>query len=230
MYEYQRIASARSYGGGRVVLTGQKQGISCGRYDATLADLPDAVNGCLPTGTPILMDDHLKTIKIHYAFEVYEAVSYLQNAESVTVKLRKQYEGSRAKVGMILGLAPTTATGEVAMPLTITAINRTNESYDTVTCSCAAASANGTIALASTLVEVAENEDDSKYYIKVLPNAFTLYDIVKLPAAQEVFFDGIFCQTDGVMLTRRIPPIATCIKAHLAGTGNCYMRYSTSEE
>ena len=230
MFNYQRISSTKSFGGGRVVFTGQELGISSGRYDATLADLPDRTNGCLPTGTPILMDDHAKTIKIHYAFEVYEAVSYLQNATSVVVKLRKQYEGSRAKVGMIIGLAPTTATGEVAMPLTITAIDRTNESYDSVTCSCSAASANGTIALAATLVEVEENDDDNKFYIKVLPNAFTFYDVVKHPDAQEVFFDGVFCQPDGVLLTRRIPPIADCIKEYLRGEGNVYMRYSTSEE
>ena len=230
MYDYQRIASSRSYGGARAVLTGTIHGVSSGRFNAVLDALLDAVNGCIPAGSPIKMDDKLRTVAVHYAFEVAQEVSYLQNATSIVIRLKKGFEGSRAKIGMEIGLAPSTAAGEVAIPLTITAIDRTNAAYDAVTVSCSAMSSGGTIALGDILVEIAENADDNKYYIKVLPNAFTFYDVVKLPTAVELFIDGLFCQVDGVLLTRRVPPLAACVKTYLREDGNVYVRYSTSEE
>lgn len=230
MYDYQRIASSRSYGGARAVLTGTIQGVSSGRFNAALAALPDAVNGCIPAGSPIKMDDKLRTVAVHYAFEVAAEVTYLLGATSMSIKVKKGFEGSRARIGMVVGLAPSTYTGDVAIPLTITAIDRTNSAYDTLTVSCTATDAGGTIAAGATLVEVAENDSDNKYYIKVLPNAFTFYDVVKLPNAVEVFIDGLFCQVDGVLLTRRVPPLAACVKTYLREEGNVYVRYSTSEE
>lgn len=230
MYDYQRIASSRSYGGARVALTGTIHGISSGRFSAALNDLPDAVNGCVPAGSPIKMDDKLRTVSVHYAFEVAQEVSYLLGATSMTIRLKKAFEGSRAKIGMIIGLAPSVATGDVAIPLTITAIDRTNTAYDAVTVSCDATAAAGTIAAGAVLVEVVENDSDNKFYIKVLPNAFTFYDVVKLPNSVELWIDGLFCQVDGVLLTRRVPPLAACIKTYLREEGNVFIRYSTSEE
>lgn len=230
MYDYQRISSSRQYGGARAVLTGIVHGVLSGKYFAELATLPDAVNGCVPAGTPIKMDDDKRTAAIHYAFSVHETVAYLSGATSISIKVSKSFEGSRARVGMILAAAPTLYTGECAIPLTITAINRTNSAYDTITVSCAAMSGNGSIAAGVILVEVAENEDDNKFYIKVLPNALTLYDVVKLPNAVELSIDGLFSQVDGVVLTRRIPPIAACILTYLREDGNTYFRYSNSKE
>ena len=230
MYDYQRIVNSTSFGGVRSVYTGTIKGVTSGKLAVDIATLPDAVNGCIPAGTPIKIDDYARTIAIHYAFDVYEAVTYLTGATSMTIKLLKSFEGSRAKVGMILGLAPTLAAGEVAIPLTITALDRTNDLYDSATVSCTATEAGGTIAIHSTLVEVAENESDNKFYVKVLPNGYTMYDVVKLPTAVEVYIDGLFCQVDGVLLTRRIPPLAACIVTYLRGEGNVYVRLSNSQE
>lgn len=230
MYDYQRIANSQSYGGARAVLTGLQKGVSSGKYSVDLTTLPDAVNGCVPAGTPIRMDDAVKTVAIHYAFNLHEAVTYLLGATSMVLKLTKSFEGSRIRVGQIIGIAPATATGEVAIPLTVTAVNRDNAAYDAVTVSCDAAEAGGTIAINTVFVEVAEDDSDSKFYIKVLPNAITFYDVVKMPGAVELYIDGLFHQGDGVLLTRRVPPIAPCIRAYLAGEGNAYIRYSTSQE
>jgi len=220
--------SSQSYGGSRAVLTGLQHGVSSGRYSATLAALPDAVNGCIPAGTPIYMDDAAKTVAVHYAFDVYEAVSYIQGATSIVFKLTKSFEGSRIQVGMVLGVAPATdITAEVTVGWTVTAVNRTNANYDSVTCSTSATAGGATIAIHTTLLEVADN---SGWFVKVLPNAFTFYDVVKHPDAAFLTIDGLFCQADGVLLTRRVPPIATCVRTYLAGAGNVYMRYSASQE
>ena len=231
MYDYQSVSNTHSYGGARVVFTGTKQGVSSGKYPVDLTTLPEAVNGMIPAGTPIYMNDAAKTAAVHYAFEVYEAVTYLTGATSMSIKVKKLHEGSRAIVGQILGIAPSVITGEVAIPLTITAVTRTNTLYDTLTVSCTATEAGGTIALGTVLVEVAENDSDSKFYVKVLPNAFTFYDVVKLPTATELWVDGLFAQIDGVLLTRRIPPLADCVKAYMLGaSGNVYVRLSASQE
>ena len=148
----------------------------------------------------------------------------------MTLKLVKTFEGSRARVGMIIGIAPSAVTGDVAIPLTITAVDRTNSAYDSVTCSCSATADGGTIAINTTLVEVVENDDDNKFYIKVVPNAYSFYDVVKHPNAVEVTIDGLFCQVDGVLLTRRVPPVAACVAKYLREEGNVYVRYSNSQE
>lgn len=231
MYDYQRIASSRQFGGARAVYTGIVHGISVGKFKVLdLTTLPDAANGCIPAGTPIKMDDAKRTVDVHYAFSVVETVNYLQGATSMSIKVSKSFEGSRARVGMILAAAPSTPTGECAIPLTITAINRTNSAYDTITVSCAAMAGNGSVSAGTVLVEVSLNTDDNKYYIKVLPNALSLYDVVKLPNAVELTIDGIFTQVDGVVLTRRIPPIAPCIVDYLREDGNTYFRYSNAKE
>ena len=230
MYDYQSVSASHTYGGAKVVFTGTRQGVSSGKYPVVLATLPEAVNGMIPAGTPIYMDDAAKTAAVHYAFEVYEEVTYELGATSMSIKVKKLHEGSRAIVGQIIGVAPSVITGEVAIPLTITAVTRTNTAYDTLSVSCSATAAGGTIALGTVLVEVAENISDSKYYVKVLPNAFTFYDVVKLPTATELWVDGLFCQTDGILLTRRIPPLAACVKAYMLGTsGNVYVRLSASQ-
>lgn len=227
MYDYQRISSSRSYGGSRVVLTGTQKGVSSGKYNVDLATLPDAIHGCIPAGTPILMDDAAKTVEIHYAFSLVEAVTYALGAETMVLKLAKGFEGSRIRVGMIIGICPDAVSTVVAIPLTVTAVDRADEAYDSVSVSCTATEAGGTITAGTVLVEVA---DVSGFYIAVLPNAITFYDVVKLPDAQELYIDGLFCQADGVLLTRRVPPIAPSIKGYLAGVGNTYIRYSSSKE
>lgn len=229
MYDYQRITNSESYGGARSVLTGVVKGVSSGKYAVDITTLPDAVNGCIPAGTPILMDDAAKTVKIHYAFDLYEAVTYIQGATSMTLKLTKGFEGSRIRVGMIIGLALPDVATEIPIPLTVTAVTRTNAAYDSVSCSCSATAGGATVPIHSTFVEVAD-AGAGAFFVAVLPNAFTFYDVVKLPDAVEVYIDGLFMQADGVLLTRRVPPITAGVRVYLGNEGNVYMRYSASQE
>ena len=42
------------------------------------------------------MNDATKTAAVHYAFSVYEEVTYLLGATSMSIKVKKLHEGSRA--------------------------------------------------------------------------------------------------------------------------------------
>jgi hypothetical protein len=219
MYDYQMTSKSTTYGGSRVVLTGTKYGVSSGRYKADLTRLPDMANGIIPAGTPIKLDDTLRTVDIHYAFEVIGSGSTAN-----TLRVKKGFEGSRLKDGMILMVTPSgaTATGTGAV---ISGLNRTNADYDEFTCAALTGATSG-----QTLVEATATGATAT--IKVLPNAFTFYDVVKDPNATYLWIDGLFIQTDGVLLTNRIPPISSVIKTYMADPngGNVYMRYSTSKE
>lgn len=219
MYDYQMTSKSTTYGGSRVVLTGTKYGVSSGRYKADLTRLPDMANGIIPAGTPIKLDDTLRTVDIHYAFEVIGSGS-----TASTLRVKKGFEGSRLKDGMILMVTPSgaTATGTGAV---ISGLDRTNADYDEFTCAALSGATSG-----QTLVEASATGATAT--IKVLPNAFTFYDVVKDPNATYLWIDGLFMQTDGVLLTNRIPPISSVIRTYMADPngGNVYMRYSTSKE
>lgn len=219
MYDYQMTSKSTTYGGSRVVLTGTKYGVSSGRYKVDLTRLPDMANGIIPAGTPIKMDDTLRTVDIHYAFEVIGSGSTAN-----TLRVKKGFEGSRLKDGMILMVTPSgaTATGTGAV---ISGLDRTNADYDEFTCAALTGATSG-----QTLVEASASGATAT--IKVLPNAFTFYDVVKDPNATYLWIDGLFIQTDGVLLTNRIPPISSVIKTYMADPngGNVYIRYSTSKE
>ena len=66
------IKWSKTYGGARNVFTGSAGGVTSGQYFVDLEKLPDGDYGCIPAGTPILIDDAARTIAIHYAFELYE--------------------------------------------------------------------------------------------------------------------------------------------------------------
>ena len=219
MYDYQMTSKSTTYGGSRVVLTGTKYGVSSGRYKVDLTRLPDMANGIIPAGTPIKLDDTLRTVDIHYAFEVIGSGSTAN-----TLRVKKGFEGSRLKDGMILMVTPSgaTATGTGAV---ISKLDRTNADYDEFTCAALTGATSG-----DTLVEASTTGATAT--IKVLPNAFTFYDVVKDPNATYLWIDGLFNLNDGVLLTNRIPPISSVIKTYMADPngGNCNIRYSTSKE
>ena len=92
MYDYQMTSKSTTYGGSRVVLTGTKYGVSSGRYKADLTRLPDMANGIIPAGTPIKMDDTLRTVDIHYAFEVENSTNFtsgIQRASNLDCQINK---------------------------------------------------------------------------------------------------------------------------------------------
>lgn len=218
MQNNNRIASSTQFGGARTVFTGTQSGITSGRFNIALDRVPDVKNGHVPAGTPVHMDDASRVADIHYAFEVVAGSSLTKT------RVKKSLEGTRAKVGMNIMVAPDAIDG-VGAAVAITAVDSTNAEYDELThASLADSSDAGTI-----LVEASKAGADAT--IKVLPNAFTFYDLVKDPASVEMWVDGLFTHTDGVLLERRVPPIAPCVKEYLASyEGNVYVRYSKSQE
>lgn len=211
---------SKTYGGARTVFTGTSKGITSGQFSVDLATLPEIAVGLVPAGTPIEILDapDVRTIKVHYAFEVIAG----STATSVRVKKTK-FEGSRAMVGMKIMLAPTDLT-VAGTGVNVSAVDRSNSEYDILTvATLGAAPAAGDI-----LVEADTTGATAK--VKVLPNGLLPYDVVKDPNAIEMWgVDGLFNQTDGVVLERRIPPIAPAIKQYMRDN-DAYFRYSKSQE
>ena len=228
------IKWSKTYGGARNVFTGSAGGVTSGQYFVDLTTLPDGDTGCIPAGTPILINDAARTIAIHYAFELYEAKATGTGA-TFEAKIKKGFEGSRIQAGMILGVAPTTlANLSVATTAvyTVSTIDRTNALYDLVTVT--NPNVNGTtatLAKGTVFIEMSEDTGNSgQYYAKVLPNGYTFYDVSKQDDAVLMYgVDGLFCQMDGVLLTNRIPPIADSIRDYMRSK-DVYVRYSVSKE
>lgn len=220
MQNYQMTKWEKKYGGARSVFTGTVKGITSGQFSVDLATLPDMANGLIPAGTPIDINDapDARTIKFHYAFEVVAG----STATSVRVKKTK-FEGSRAMVNMKLMLA-TEDVGTAGTGVNVTAVDRSNPDYDILTVTTlGAAPAAGDI-----LWEADSTGATAK--IKVLPNGLLPYDVVKDPNAIAMWgVDGLFSQADGVVLERRIPPIAPAVKKYMR-ENDAYFRYSKSQE
>lgn len=219
MQNYQMTQASRNYGGARVVFTGTVKGVTSGQYDVDLATLPEVANGFVPAGTPVAVDDapSARTIQIHYAFEV------VAGGTTTAVRIKKGWEGSRARVGMAVMVLPTTV-DTAGKSVAITAVDRSNADYDVITIATLGTLAEGTI-----LVEADQVSADSAK-IKVLPNGFLFYDVVKDPNAINMWgVDALFAQIDGVLLTRRVPPIAPIIREYMRDN-DVYVRYSNSQE
>lgn len=227
------IKWSKTYGGARNVFTGSASGVTSGQYFVDLTKLPDGDYGCIPAGTPILIDDAARTIAIHYAFELYEQKITGTDA-TFQARIKKGPEGSRIQAGMILGVAPSdlsTATTEV---YTVSTIDRRNALYDLVTVTNPNSGPGGsskTLAKGTVFIEMTEVGDNSgDYYATVLPNGFTFYDVSKHDNAVHMYgVDGLFCQHDGVLLVNRIPPIADSIRDYMRSK-DVYVRYSVSQE
>lgn len=228
------IKWSKTYGGARNVFTGSAGGVTSGQYFVDLETLPDGSIGCIPAGTPILINDAARTIAIHYAFELYEAKATGTEA-TFQAKIKKGFEGSRIQAGMILGAAPSTLAGlsvATTAVYTVGTIDRTNALYDLVTVSNPNENAqSATLAKGTVFIEMsADAVSAGDYYATVLPNGYTFYDVSKHDDAVLMYgVDGLFCQMDGVLLTNRIPPIADSIRDYMRSK-DVYVRYSVSKE
>ena len=227
------IKWSKTYGGARNVFTGSAGGVTSGQYFVDLTKLPDGDYGCIPAGTPILIDDAARTIAIHYAFELYEATPTGTQA-TFEAKIKKGPEGSRIQAGMILGAAPSTLAGlseATTKVYTVGTIDRTDALYDLVTVTNPNSGDPKTLAAGTVFIEMTKRAGtDGDYYATVLPNGFTFYDVSKHDNAIHMYgVDGLFCQTDGVLLTNRIPPIADSIRDYMRSK-DVYVRYSVSKE
>lgn len=233
MQNYQTTKWSKTYGGARSVFTGSIKGVTSGAYIVDLTTLPDLANGFVPAGTPVKVDDALRTIAVHYAFKTAAITDYDENDTSFDVQVAKGFEGSRITVGMKLGVAPTTNANliaEVTDVFIVTAVDRDEAAYDVVSVSCTARTASQ-IAAGTILVELAEQVPASgDYFVKVLPNAFLFYDVPKDANATYMgAVDALFCQVDGVLLERRVPPIAETVRSYMREK-DVYVRYSLSQE
>lgn len=166
----------------------------------------------LPAGTPILADEQARTIKIHYAFAVSEAVS-----SGTKVKVAKGPEGSRVKTGMFLMKAPDTLDAS-GTGIKVNAVVTTNDGYDEITL----ASALGILAVGDILVEATASGDAAK--IKCIPNSLTDRDKRLSPYAKSINGDAVWA-SDRPILERRIPPIVPVIKKALR-EADCFFRFS----
>jgi hypothetical protein len=230
----QMIKWSKTYGGARNVFTGSAGGVTSGQYFVDLNKLPDGDTGCIPAGTPILINDAARTIAIHYAFELDEAIETGIGA-TFQAKIKKGFEGSRIQAGMILGAAPSTLAGlsvATTKVYTVGTIDRTDALYDLVTVSNPNEGVlSATLAKGTVFIEMSKDtENASNYYATVLPNGYTFYDVSKQDDAVLMYgVDGLFCQMDGVLLTNRIPPIADSIRDYMRSK-DVYVRYSVSKE
>lgn len=206
----QNVEYSASKGGARNVYSGLTVKNLPGGYDATIADLP--INGnVLPAGSPILPNDLDHSLKIHYAFEVYENVA----ADGKTVKVKKYGEGTRSKKDMVIMVCPEDIT-ESGTAVKIIEINSENDEFDVLTLSATL----GTLTKGTVLVEGTAVGASSK--IAVLPTATTYADTVV------AYGNGIVVKSvnvdaahfsDGVLYTRRIPPIAEPIRKYMYANG-----------
>jgi hypothetical protein len=133
---------------------------------------------------------------------------------------------------MKLGVMPSTLSdlvAEVTDVFTVTNVDRTSSAYDVVTVSCTARTATQ-IASGTVLVELGEKvEGTEEYFVKVLPNAFLYYDIAKDPNVVYMNAAYLYCQSDGVLLTNRVPPIADVVRDYMRSK-DVYVRYSVADE
>lgn len=228
------IKWSKTYGGARNVFTGSAGGVTSGQYFVDLKTLPDGDTGCIPAGTPILINDAARTIAIHYAFELYEE-KVTGTEATFDAKIKKGFEGSRIQAGMILGVAPSTLadlSAATTKVYTVGTIDRTNALYDLVTVSNPnSGGTTATLAKGTVFIEMSEDAGSAgDYYATVLPNGYTFYDVSKHDDAVLMYgVDGLFCQMDGVLLTNRIPPIADSIRDYMRSK-DVYVRYSVSKE
>lgn len=166
----------------------------------------------LPAGTPILVDEQARSIKIHYAFEVYEAIT-----SGKVVKVTKGFEGSRIKEGMTLMSAPDTIDG-TGQGYTVASVDVSNNDYDSVTLN----ASPGSLSKGAILVESTDATASAK--IKVIPNSLTDRDKRLAPDAKSINGDAVWA-CDRPILERRIPPIAPVIKQAMKDA-DCFFRWS----
>ena len=173
-------------------------------FSMDVAALPYKDN-VIPAGTPFVYDDLNMVALPHYAFGVQSPVA----AAGTTVQVYKGFEGTRAKVGMVLMALPATFDDvtETGTGVTITAIDSSDPTYDVLTLSATL----GALAQDDILVEATAAGTSAK--IKVLPTATSFADIPSMGDEELQLVDLV--HQGNVIYTRRIPPIHPAIRAYM---------------
>lgn len=181
-----------------------------------LVERMPTVGNKLPAGTMIKCDSSEKNGgDIHYSFRMYE-----KSNAGATVKVKKIMGNTVAKVGMIVGKAPTTV-ADTTTGYTISAIDSSHDEYDILTLS----GDTDQFELTDILVEVTQAGTGAT--IKVIPNAILPYDVDTIPGATLYSFNGAWMVTSEI-LEKRIPPVASAIKKAMKDDESypCVFRYT----
>ncbi len=127
-YNYNKMREySMTVGGLRNVYGGKAEVTLPTGYNMALEDMPP-VGNVLPAGTPFGCDDFAKTAQPHYAF----AVNAVVETTATQVQVKKDFEGTRARVGMVLMHLPNDVTDldYTGTGVTVTAIDDSNADYD----------------------------------------------------------------------------------------------------
>lgn len=200
---------SKNWGGVRKAYEGHEAPwMLTGGFKFPSLDVLPASGNVLPAFTPVKADEQARTIEPLYVF----AVKTVDSA-SKTISVAKNEEGTRAKVGMKLIVAPTDLTAAADAVATVTAIDSTADDVDVLTVDAVVGEANGTLV---------EAGSDNK--IKVVPNALIPYDTCVDEDAYALDGEAAWGATSPV-LERRIVAIPDVVKTALKDAG-CVFRFS----
>lgn len=200
---------SKSWGGTRKCYE-SKPTLIPGGFNFKLEELPLSGN-VLPAGTPVNADEEKRTITPLYLFEV-KAV----DTEAKTITVVKDFEGTRAKVGMSLIILGADLAVAAATAMKVTAIDSTATDVDVLTVDALASGIKAKDVIA---------EANSEKKVKVVPNALTPYDTCVDEDAFACDGDAAWAVYDTPVLERRIPILPTVIKTALKNAG-CIFRFS----
>lgn len=200
---------SKSWGGARKCYE-SKPTLIPGGFNYKLEELPLSGN-VLPAGTPVNADEEKRTITPLYLFEV-KAV----DTEAKTVTVVKDFEGTRAKVGMSLIILGVDLAVAAATAMKVTAIDSTVSDVDVLTVDALVSGIKATDVIA---------EANSEKKVKVVPNALTPYDTCVDEDAFDCDGDAAWAVYDTPVLERRIPVLPAVIKTALKNAG-CIFRFS----
>lgn len=200
---------SKSWGGARKCYE-SKPTLIPGGFNYKLEELPLSGN-VLPAGTPVNADEEKRTINPLYLFEV-KAV----DTEAKTVTVVKDFEGTRAKVGMSLIILGADLSVAAATAMKVTAIDSTATDVDVLTVDALVSGIKATDVIA---------EANSEKKVKVVPNALTPYDTCVDEDAFDCDGDAAWAVYDTPVLERRIPVLPAVIKTALKNAG-CIFRFS----
>lgn len=172
------------------------------------------LNTVIPKGTPVLIDETLRTATISIRLKVYETEA---SGSAVQYKVYKAHLGS---VGMKLMKAPATQ-GGTATGVSITVIDDSNADYDLITVD----STLGALTAGDILGEAAAA--GAGVALLAEPNGLT-YDDRHIEAAGITYMASAVQR--GVVFERRIIPLAPVDKLALSnGTTGAYITFSQTK-
>ena len=180
-------------------------------------DVLPASGNVLPAFTPVKVDEVARTIVPLYIFKVKSV-----DTTNKKVKVYKDVEGTRAKVGMNLILLGNNLANAATNVTSVTAIDSSHADYDELTLADAPITSSTAWWAADDYLVEADSTSSKK--VKVIPNGLTPYDTCVDEAAYALDGDAVW-GADAPILERRIVPIPDVIKAALKAN-DCVFKFS----